>query len=259
MPLQQNFTLLMSDGVTPFNVSVSDLDIFVKYSSEICINYGSQIGASVFMLVVVLLVTKEAKRKSPVFLLNVLSLAFSSIRSLLQALYWVGPFTEIYTYFSGDYSTVPKSAYAVSITATVMTFLLLCTVEVSLVLQTHVILRLAIKNIYRYSIMIVSLIVALQAIGFRFALMVLNVEAIMSLEDEYFLDRIASAALITETISVWYFCLIFVAKLGVTIYQRRKMKQKQWSVFSIILIMAGCTMVIPCKWHFYRIDFQSTY
>jgi pheromone alpha factor receptor len=258
-PAQQNFTLLMGDGTTPFQVNMADLDASVLNEVEICINYGSQIGASIIMLVVVLLVTRKAKRKSLIFPINVLSLILSVLRSLLQTLYWVGPFTEIYAYFSGDYTAVPRSAYNNSIAAIVMTLLLLVTVETSLVLQTHVILRLAMRNRYRYSIMVVSIMVALLAIGFRFAEMVLNAIAIFSLESTYFLTRLASATLITETISIWYFCLIFVAKLGMTIYQRRVMNQKQWSVLSIVFIMGGCTMVIPCKRHSYLTNPLSIY
>jgi hypothetical protein len=48
--------------------------------------------------------------------------------------------------------------------------------------------------------------------------------------------------------------MIFISKLGMTIYQRRKMNQKQWSVLSIVFIMGGCTMVIPCKRHPYLVS-----
>ncbi len=241
----QNFTLLMADGVTAFQVDIPTLDAFVLYNTEVGINYASQIGASIVMLLVVLLVTRDSKRRSPLFIINVISLALSVIRSLLQTLYWVGPFTEAYAYFSGDFSAVPRSAYANSVASIVMTLLLLCTVELSLVLQTKVVCTTLREN-YRLTIMALSLTIALLSVGFRFADMVANAMAIVSLETTYSLTWLASAALIMETISIWYFCLIFVSKLGITIYQRKKLGLRQWGPMQIICIMGGCTMVVPC-------------
>lgn len=248
-PYTQNITFLMADGLTSFQVRVLDLDGFVLYNTQVGINYASQIGASIVMLAVVLLITKESKRRSPIFVVNVISLALSVIRSLLQTLYWVGPFSETYAYFSGDYSAVPRSAYANSIASTVMTLLFLCTIEFSLVMQTRVVCT-TLRESYRLIIMAVSLLITLLTIGFRFAEMVENAIAIIDLETMYSLTWLASTALIMETISIWYFCLIFVGKLGITLYQRKKLGLRQWAPMQIICIMGGCTMVIPCKLYF---------
>jgi pheromone alpha factor receptor len=248
-PYTQNFTLLMADGVTAFQVDITDLDEFALYNTQVGINYASQIGASIVMLVVVLLVTRESKRRSPLFFINVISLILSIVRSLLQTLYWVGPFSESYAYFSGDYSAVPSSAYANSIASIVMTLLLLCTVELSLVMQTRVVCT-TLRESYRLAIVALSLLITLLAVGFRFADMVENAKAIIALETTYSLTWLASAALIMETISIWYFCLIFVGKLGITLYQRKKLGLRQWGPMQIICIMGGCTMVIPCEFPF---------
>ena len=246
-PYTQNFTLLMPDGVTAFQVSIPDLDQFFFYNTQVSINYASQIGASIVMLAVVLLITKESKRRSSLFFINVVSLILSVIRSLLQTLYWVGPFNESYAYFSGDYNAVPSSTYANSIASIIMTLLLLCSVELSLVLQTRVVCT-TLRESYRLAIVALSLFITLLTVGFRFGDMVENAIAIVELEPTY--SWLASAALITETISIWYFCLIFVGKLGITLYQRKKLGLRQWGPMQIICIMGGCTMVIPCKFSF---------
>jgi pheromone alpha factor receptor len=253
-PYTQNITLLMADGVTAFQVSLTDLDEFVLYNIQVSINYASQIGASIIMLVVVLLVTGESKRRSPIFVINVISLILSIIRSLLQTLYWVGPFSETYAYFSGDYSAVPRSAYANSIASILMTLLFLCTIELSLVLQTRVVC-MTLRESYQFIITAISLLITLLTVGFRFADMVENAIAIIGLETTYNLTWLASSALIMETISIWFFCLIFVGKLGITLYQRKKLGLRQWGPMQIICIMGGCTMVIPCK--FFRLALQD--
>lgn len=245
-PYTQYFTLLMADGFTTFQVDIPTLDEFVFYNTQVGINYASQIGASIVMFVVILLLTKDSKRRSPLFIINVISLALSIVRSLLQTLYWTGPFSEPYAYFSGDYSAVPRSAYANSVASIVMTLLLLCTVELSLVLQTRVVCT-TLRDSYRLIIIALSILITLLTVGFRFADMVANAIAITNLETTYSLTWLASAALIMETISIWYFCLIFVAKLGFTLYQRKKLGLRQWGPMQIVCIMGGCTLVIPCE------------
>jgi pheromone alpha factor receptor len=212
----------------------------------VVINYASQIGASAIMLLVVLLITKESKRKSPIFFLNVISLILSTLRSLLQTLYWVGPFSESYAYFSGDFSAVPRSAYANSVAAVTLTLLLLMCVEGSLVLQTNVVTT-TLSPIYRYPILMLSLIISLLAIGFRFALTIQNAKAILATQTAYGIFWLGSAALITETISIWFFCAVFVAKLGWTVWRRRMLGLRQWGPMQILSIMGGCTMIVPCE------------
>lgn len=249
-PSTQIFTLYQADGITPFNVSITDLDVHDVYKGQICINYGAQLGASILMLLVVSLITRESKRRSSLFFLNIFSLFLSTIRTLLQTLYWIGPFNENYAYFSGDFSAVPRSAYASSVASIIMTFILLCTIQVSLVMQTSVVCS-TLRSNYRLGLTMLSTVVALLAIGFRFANMVQNAEAILAIAEEYYLMWIASASLITETISIWYFCTIFTGKLAITLYQRRKLGMKQWGPMQIICIMGGCTMFIPCKSHYH--------
>jgi len=235
----------MPDG-TPVVATIHALDLFSRQNSEVCVVYGSQLGASLVMLIVVLVTTRESKRRSPIFILNVLSLLFSCLRSLLQILYWVGPWNEVYRYLAYDYSTVPRSAYANSIASVVLTLLLLMTVEASLVLQTHVVC-LTTRPLFRRAVVASSVVITLLTVGFRFAFAVRNVQGIMQaifLPDTLMLGQ---ASLVTETLSIWFFCLIFVAKLAWTLYQRRKLGLKQWGPMQIICIMGGCTMIIPCR------------
>ena len=242
-PYSQPFTLLMGDG-TPFIVTILDLDDFILYSLQISINYASQLGASLVLLVVLVLLTKSDKRSSPIFVLNTLALALNFVRNLLQCLYFTGPFSETYAYFAQDYSHVPTSAYATSITATVFTFLLLVCVESSLLLQTHVVC-LTLRTLYRRGIFVLSVIIALTAIGFRLALCVLNSEYIVTLQYISSLDWLASATNITTSISVFWFCAVFVTKLGFALQQRKKLGLRRFGPMQIIFIMGCQTLTIP--------------
>lgn len=255
-PFVQTFTLLLADG-QPFNVTIPDLDDFIFYSVEICINYAAQLGASVVLLVVLALLTKADKRSSPIFILNCLSLVFNVIRNVLQCLYFTGPFSESYAYFGQDYSRVPTSAYAISVTATVFTFLLLVCIEISLLLQVQVVC-LTLRQLYRHVIFAISLSVAMLAIGFRLALVVLNSQAIVSLTYLTPLDWIINASSITATLSICWFCAAFITKLGFALYQRRKLGLRRFGPMQIIFIMGCQSLVIPGKLFVHRVKEAST-
>lgn len=244
---QQNITIYTSDG-TPVITAIPMINQFNTQNNEICVVYGCQLGASLIMFLVVLLTTRASKRKSPIFVLNALSLIISFLRSLLQILYYIGPWTEIYRYLSNDYSTIPRSAYGNSVAATLLTFFLLMTIEASLVLQTNVVCK-TMSNRIRWPVTALSMVVSLLAVAFRFALTIRNVEGILGAIVKADTLMLGRASLIAETASLWFFCTIFVIKLGWTLYQRKKLGLKQWGPMQIITIMAGCTMIIPCKYH----------
>jgi len=248
-PFSQIFTLLLSDG-TPFNVSIPDLDDFIQYNVQICINYSAQLGASVALLVVLLLLTKSEKRRAPIFILNSLSLALNTIRNVLQCLYFTGPFSETYAYLAQDYSRVPHSPYATSIAGNVLTLMLLICLELSLVLQTQVVC-VTLREIHRHCILGCSISIALLAVGFRFALVVENSKYILAAQNFSSFEWLGSATNITASTSICFFCVIFVAKLGLALNARRKLGLRQFGPMQIIFIMGCQTLVIPgtCETH----------
>ena len=241
----QSFVLQESDG-TNYTVTLDDLDAFTLYGRQLCIILGTQIGACITLLVVLLLLTKPEKRGSPIFTVNSLALIFDIIRSVLTCLYFTGPFEEVYAYYTQEYLYVHSKDYAESVTATVFTFLLLICVEISLCLQAHVVC-VTLRRMYRQVILVVSILVASLAIGFRFAYMVENDILIIQAVAEESIEWLGSATNITTTISICWFCAVFVAKLGVSLYQRRKLGMGQSGPMEIIFIMGCQTLIIPGK------------
>lgn len=249
-PLTQTFSILLTDGITSVDISLSDVDSFGYYNSKVCANLGAQLGASCIMLVIILLITKDNKRNTLVFGLNALSLVLSIIRTILNIAYWAGPFSEAYAYFSGDYANIPRSAYNTSIAAAVFVLLFIIAVESSLLLQTHIIFK-GLQHPVRHTIMMAfSLALVLLTVGFRFASVVTNIQTILDTESSYDIVWVASATLITETVTVWYFCLIFMGKLIYHIMRQRQMNAVVYKPLQILSIMSGCTMIIPCKSRF---------
>ncbi|KAL9610508.1 MAG: hypothetical protein Q9167_004793 [Letrouitia subvulpina] len=242
-PFQQSFTLVLLDG-TPLNITMPDLDDFVRYSIQISINYAAQLGASLIFLIVLLLLTKPEKRKSPVFILNSLALAINVIRNLLQCLYYTGSFSETYAYFSQDYSKVTPSDYASQVTITVLNLLLLVCAESSLIMQVWVIC-ITLRDSYKQGVTAFLVLVACLAIGFRFAFTIENAKLILSLNPPTSLNWLASASNIATTISVCLFSAMFITKLGFALEQRRQLGMNHFGPMQILFIMGCQTLLIP--------------
>ncbi|KAJ5155114.1 Fungal pheromone mating factor STE2 GPCR [Penicillium coprophilum] len=242
-PFTQNVTFRHRNGA-PFDVSVKALDVFVMYNVRVCINYGCQFGASFTLLIILLLMTQSDKRRSAVFIMNGLALFFNSSRLLFQLIHFSTPFEQVYPYVSGDYSSVPWTAYAVSIVAVVLTTLVIICIEVSLVIQVHVVCS-TLRRRYRHPLLVLSILVALVPIGFRSAWMIVNCNAIMTLNYMSGIWWIESATNISVTVSICFFCVIFVTKLGFAIKQRRRLGVREFGPMKVIFVMGCQTMVVP--------------
>lgn len=245
-PFAQSFTLLKADGVTSFNVSIANLDSMYQYSIRICINYSVQLGASLVLLLVLLLLAQPEKRRSPIFLINVVSLSINVIRMLLQCFFFTGNFTETYAFFAGDYSRITTEDYSNQIVSVLMNLFLLISVETSLCLQVRALCSSMILPIYRRIIFSLSAIIVSLALGFRLALCVENVRYILTLSSALAnINWLQSASNITTTISICWFCVVFVGMLGMAIYRRQQMGMKKFGPLHVILIMGCQTLVIP--------------
>ena len=244
-PFAQNITLLDQTGA-PFNITIGDLDDFYLYSVQICINYAAQLGGSLVLLVAMALLTRPEKRLSPIFVLNGIALAANFVRLLLLCLFYTGPLSEPYAYFAFDYSRVPPSAFYTSVTAETMTLVTLILVEISLLLQVQVVC-ITVAKVYRYSILAVSIIIGTLAVGFRLALCIVNNIYIMELGDPTSFQWLDRASIIVTTISVCWFCLAFVTKLGLALLQRKRLGLRRWSPMHVLFIMGCQTLVIPGK------------
>jgi pheromone alpha factor receptor len=247
-PLLQNITLIMADGVTPVTIQLANIDRFFHYNCKTSINYGSQLGACAVMFIVTALLTQESKRRKPVYILNLLSLVFGILRALLLALYAVSPWTELYTFYTMDLSRVSRLAYATSVAGAIIPLFMTITVNASLFLQAYTVSKVMDKK-YVIGITALSGIVFLLALGFRFAQVVTNSKSIMDNSNYFDFAWIQTGTLATETISIWFYSIIFTGKLCWTIYTRKNLGFQQWSYIQILSAMGGCTMVIPGTQH----------
>lgn len=242
-PFKQNITFHFADG-SPFDVPVAELDYFIKVNTTNSINYGAQVGASVVVAILLALLTAPDKRRSPVFALNMAAVLLNTGRMLSMSIYFTSSFSEVYSYFAGDYSRVSASAYANSVLGVVLTTLLLVCIEISLVVQTQVVCT-TLRDMHRYILLAVSTLVALVPIGFRMAMMVENCKSIVTAIDFSPWIWLQSATNITVAISICYFSMIFVTKLGYAIHSRKRLGLTGFGAMQVIFVMSCQSLVVP--------------
>lgn len=244
-PLEQNLTLLLPDGLTPLPLPLPDLQAFMLYTTHLALTYAAQLGATLLLLPLLLLLTPSQKRLRPIFLLNLLALLLNSTRLILMSLYLTSAFSHPYAYFAAYYDAVPRSDYTNSVAASVFTLLLLLAVEASLVLQARVVCLTL--PVYQQRVMLAaSAAVASVAVGFRAALVVENVRAILAAADFRITGRwLGSATNITATVSIWFFCGVFVGKLVGSMRERKRMGMRQLRAVRVVAVGGVGTMIVP--------------
>ncbi|KAL1297257.1 hypothetical protein AAFC00_004816 [Neodothiora populina] len=230
---------------TTFDIGLSDIAYYVNYGVISGIIYASQIGACLAVLIILLMLTKAEKQKSPVFILNSASLLFNTLGALMQCLYFTGPWFSPYVYLSGDYLVVPGYAKRISIAPGTFIILVTVAIEASLVLQLKVVC-VTLKPMQRLLVTLVSMVVAFIAIGFRIAQVALNTQCniVKAARCTEYL-WVYKAMAITTTTSICFFSFAFCLKLGWSLYQRKKMGLTQFGPMQIIFIGGFQTLIIP--------------
>jgi pheromone alpha factor receptor len=235
--------LLNADG-SNLTVPVDYFDLVRIYHSRLSIAYGTQIGATLVLLVVLLLLTRAEKRKSSVFLINGLCLTVNFIRCVLLSCYSTSTISNPYSQISGNFTRVTTGDLATAVAANTFTLIVTCLIMISLSIQVWVVC-ITTAPIHRYVIMGATTLVACVATGFKAAFVIINIKQTLSYETFEAYKYVFQASYITQAIAIWFFSCIFTYKLGYAIVQRRKLKMPQLGPMQIVFIMGCQTMLIP--------------
>jgi pheromone alpha factor receptor len=242
-PWTQPISLLLEDGST-YNTSMQDIDNLRMYGAKVAITYGSQIGATLILLLVLMLLTRAEKRRSSIFLVNAFCLVTNAIRCILLSCYVTSSLFDPYSQITGDFSRVTKADMATTVAANVFTLIVTILILVSLSTQVWVVC-ITTPPCQRYIIMGTTTVVALVAIGYKAAFVILNIMqtlTFMNLEPYMY---VVLHSYITQAVAIWYFSVIFTYKLGYAIIQRRKLNMPQFGPMQILFIMGCQTMLVP--------------
>lgn len=251
----QPFDLHSSEGET-VTLTTTDIDTIRVTAVRTGIVFATQLGASAILLLVLLLMTPKAKRRSLSWIFNVLALVCNVIRCTIQCTEMTGPFLNFVLLTLQEYGTANLGKHVrISIANSVMTTLVFVFIELALVTQIHVICAATMPRLWRLSILNFCAVVAMLAVGFRLNLMIRNCEdtanlakgVVQTAESGARLDWAQSTSNIMAIVSICVFSSVFCIKLGLAIRSRRKLGLKQFGAMQIIFIMGCQTLTIPGK------------
>ena len=247
-PFTQNVTFLGPDGETQLQVPIPMLDTFQAETAAICINYGAQLGACLMMLLALLVMTPSAKFKRLSNALHVAGLLICTIRMALLSAYYPSPFNDFFVYWGGDYTRVPKRDFNVSIASTIFSLFLVICVEAALINQAWAMVSLW-PRFWKLLIAISSVVISVNTIGWRIAFTVFQVQSIWSLVPAAQTLWVGYAMVITNAISICWFCAVFNIKLVMHLISNRGFlpSYKTLTPMEVLVMTNGILMIVPGK------------
>lgn len=219
-------------------------DVMLKGAVKQSIMHASQLGANSILLVVLLLLTKRERRRSPVFVLNTTALFLDIIYTTLRCCFLTSSLGDVYPLLFGDPGVFTPAARRLFVAGFIFVILVVICIQASLLLQVRVIVT-TLRSWQKYSIMVVSVFVALTAVAFQVVQSTVKARCIYRDHDICGAEWPVKAKDFSLTASICFFSIIFCTKLGWSLRERRKLGMKQFGSMQIILIGGFQTMILP--------------
>jgi pheromone alpha factor receptor len=239
-PRKQCITLFSPDGSNT-SVPLAYMNSIRVDGIQWTIMFSTQIGACGILLIIFALLTSAKKRKTALFIINMLALICALIRAVLAVQYYLGPILDIYRYFSYDFSDVGMTSRWVSVFSTAAGLALQIFIHLSLILQLRVVYGSTPK--LNMAITLLACALALTSTGLYFYWTIKNSIANLALIGySTWVYRVAKRVL---ACCITFYSFLFLVKLGYAIRQRRVLGLRSFGAMQIIFAMACQTMIIP--------------
>nr|AIV43933.1 pheromone alpha factor receptor [Morchella elata] len=254
-PYTQTFNLTRVDGdiVTVALDTVNEFNIQnVKWATI----FAVQIGGAGVLLAILIVLAKPTKRRA-IFYLNLISLALAIVRGALAIEYIIGPWSNTYRYFTMDFSTIPSSSTAKSISQAFLQLAMIICIMVSLVLQ----MRAAYEGTPFVKKVTTAVSGAVAAVVLGFYIKVIQESISTILNAGSYTSTTHDHARLLFTLSICFFTILFLVKLADAIIQRRKMGMKNFGPLQIVFIMGCQCMLLPAVFSVLErvVDFDGMY
>lgn len=235
-------------GSTPISVPMGHADERNRIAASVCISYGSQIGASITMLLVVLAMNPAAKLLRAYTALQAAALALNIVRMVLPSLFWSSQWMTLYAQYTGDFHFVPRGDYAVSVASSVFSLLVNMVFETCLIMQAWTMVNLW-PDLWKWTAAAASALVSLVTVGFRFAFCVLQSQAVFRTTPATV--WVSHAAVTTAAVSIFWYCALFNVQLITHLVKNRTFLPSTSGLtpMEALAVSNGILMVVPGKRH----------
>lgn len=229
------------DGA-PTNISFLKINALMYELSVENTCAGFSLGFSSLLLIILLLTMPVSKLRKPIFLLNLISLFLVAFNDLLVILVNSSLVPNVGLQLLDASNPFPNSDETTNIMHILVALLLYPTTLTSLVMQVRVVFTAEILT--RTILTIIGAIGVIFQTGITFSWVVYNIRASLNWSDSLpmWMYTVLRAF---YTFFVGVASLIFLGKLGFTIYRRRKMNIRQFGPMEIIFVMFCQCLVVP--------------
>lgn len=242
-----NITNAMGDPV-PVAMSLVDLDH--EHAVSISINYGSQIGASLTMLAVMLVMNPAVKLRRAYTGVQAAALTVNVVRMVLLSLFWPSEWMSMYALYTGDYQFVSRGEYALSVAMNVSSLMVTLLIEVCLIMQAWTMVHLW-ADLWKWLAAAASAGVSLATVGFRFAFCVVQSRAVLNATSAVRTEWVAKVTIITGAVSIFWYCALFNVQLITHLVKNRSFLPSTSGItpMEALAFSNGILMVVPGKRH----------
>ncbi|CCF57337.1 hypothetical protein KAFR_0C03450 [Kazachstania africana CBS 2517] len=205
--------------------------------------FGVRCGCATLTTIVMWLVSK--KKKTPIFIINQISLILIIIHSGLYFKYLFSNSTSVTYYLTLFPQLVSRYDLNISNAASMFDVLLVACIECSLVFQIRIMFTGANNNIQKYSLMLIALstLLGISTVGMLLTYAIKSI--ISSYNGSYVNPKYYNIGFILFSSSINFMTFTLVVKLLVAIRSRRYLGLKQFDSFHILLIMTCQSLLVP--------------
>lgn len=241
----QSFTVTGIDG-TPVTLSFADVnELFYGYTSDGIVS-GFTIGFCSMLFIVLLLITPPKRHRQPIFLLNIISLFLLVFKFICESISDCASYSGIGPQLLGTFYGYGKSTWIPIIIGCIINPFLYATLMTSLLLQVRVVFvlePLSQKIVTRIGIIAIVVEEGFCLTNSAFSILLQYDYPSVDVVPEWIYRTMRLYFLIFVSIS----CAVFLYKLALTIYRRRKMGINVTKIgpMQIIFIAFTQCLVVP--------------
>lgn len=243
-PKTQIFYLISADGETQVPVDITMVRRFIREDYGACVNYGAQIGACLMVILVMLSMTPKLKLIKLSQWVQLCGLVFVVIRQVLTAVWYFSNWNDFYAVWGQDWSDVTEGEKMQSIVTEVLSVCVAILVQVTLGVQAWAMVNL-LPRFWKWAIFSLSISLSMLVISVRVASCVSRIQSMIGLNAD--LIPMANVFLITQAVSIFWYCIVFNSKLVIHLVRHRGIlpSRNGLSAIEVLVITNGILMFIP--------------
>ncbi|EJS43931.1 ste2p [Saccharomyces arboricola H-6] len=234
-----DYTSIYGNGTT---ITFDELQGLVNSTVTQAIMFGVRCGAAALTLIVMWMISRS--RKTPIFIINQVSLFLIILHSALYFKYLLSNYSSVTYALTGFPQFISRGDVHVYGATNIIQVLLVASIETSLVFQIKVIFTG--DNFKRIGFMLTStsFILGLATVIMYFVSavkgMIATYQDVSATQDKYF-----NASTILLASSINFMSFVLVVKLILAIRSRRFLGLKQFDSFHILLVMSCQSLLVP--------------